>query len=266
MRRAVRSGAHQRGGERGRHRDEAGEERGPFGADPLDTHVPADESDHGDDGGLPHQGRRLTGVRQPQRRTAVQDQGEYGGLDGRDAAHGRRQQSGAERSQHRHRQHREPHLAHQRARRPGDAHRVGAPPPLHGEGPGSHQKRSVQHRPGGPPPVEQRHEDRHHDRCAPDEDTGDGGLGRALGGQHRQVEAHHADGGDQREPPPLRRAEAAERGGAAPADQREQQQAREAVAQGLTTRVRIVAEDAVGGEGPADEEAGDGGERRAPQL
>lgn len=124
----------------------------------------------------------------------------------------------------------------------------------------------MKHRPGGPPPVGQRHQDRHNDRRASDEHPRNGRLGRAFGGQHRQVEAHHADGGDQRQPAPTGRAETAQRGRSAPAEQREQQQSGQSVAEGLAARVRIAAEDAVGGEGPADQEAGDGGERRAPQL
>ena len=61
--------------------------------------------------------------------------------------------------------------------------------------------------------------------------------------------------------PHWRGVEAPQRRRAAPADQRQQQQAGEAVAQELAARVRVVAQDAVGGEGGADEDTGEGGEQ-----
>lgn len=108
------------------------------------------------------------------------------------------------------------------------------------------------------------HEHRDDDGGAPHEDAGDRRFGRALGSEHRQVEADHADGRDQREPAPLAGREPPQRGGTAPADEGQQKDAGEAVTQELATRVRIVAQETVGGEGPSDEDTGEGGEQRAP--
>ncbi|GAA0296313.1 hypothetical protein GCM10009540_14320 [Streptomyces turgidiscabies] len=82
-----------------------------------------------------------------------------------------------------------------------------------------------------------------------------------FGGDDGQVEADHTDGREQRETDPLAGAERPQRGAAAPADQRQEQQTGQAVAQELAARVRVVAEDAVGGEGAADEDGGQGGEK-----
>lgn len=111
----------------------------------------------------------------------------------------------------------------------------------------------------------ERHENRHEDRGAAHEDARDRRFGRALGGDHSEVEADHADGREQREAPPLAGRHPPQRGGAAPADQGQQKDTGEAVAQELAARVRIVAEDAVGGEGTSDEDTGEGGEQGAPK-
>lgn len=110
----------------------------------------------------------------------------------------------------------------------------------------------------------ERDENRHEDRGAAHEDARDRRFGRALCGDHREVEADHPDGREQGEAPPLAGREPPQRGGTAPADQGQQKDTGEAVAQELTSRVRIVAEDAVGGEGTSDEDTGEGGEQGAP--
>lgn len=97
-----------------------------------------------------------------------------------------------------------------------------------------------------------RHEHRDDDRGAAHEDSGYRRFGRPLGGENREVEADHTDRRDQGEPPPLTDRQSPQRGGAAPADEGQQKDAGEAVAQELAARVRVVAEDAVGGEGPSD--------------
>jgi hypothetical protein len=109
-----------------------------------------------------------------------------------------------------------------------------------------------------------RHEHGHDDRGAAHEDAGDRRLGRPLGGENREVEAEHADGRDQREESPLAGREPPQRGAAAPADEGQQKDTGEAVAQELAARVRVVAKDAVGGEGSSDEYTGEGGERGTP--
>lgn len=109
-----------------------------------------------------------------------------------------------------------------------------------------------------------RHEHGHDDRGAAHEYAGDRRFGRALGGEHREVEADHADGRDQHEAPPLADGELPQLGGAAPAEEGQQKDTGEAVAQELAARVRVVAKDAVGGEGTSDEHAGEGGEQCAP--
>lgn len=104
----------------------------------------------------------------------------------------------------------------------------------------------------------------HDHRGAAHEDAGNRRFRRTFGGEHREVEADHADGREQREAPPLACREPAQRRRATPADQRQQQDAGETVAEELAARVRVVTQDAVGGEGASDEDAGEGGERRAP--
>lgn len=115
----------------------------------------------------------------------------------------------------------------------------------------------------GATPVDEGHDNGHHDRRAADEDTGDGGLGRTFRRDDGHVEADHADGREQREAGPLPGRECPQPGRRAAPHQRHEQQAGEAVAQELAARVRVVAQDAVGGEGRADEDAGECGEERS---
>ncbi|GDY67344.1 hypothetical protein SAV14893_067370 [Streptomyces avermitilis] len=105
------------------------------------------------------------------------------------------------------------------------------------------------------------HDDRHDHRGTAHEDARHRRLRGALGGDHGEVEADHADGREGGQTYPLTGREAAQRRRAAPADQGQEQQAGEAVAQELAARVRVVAEDAVGGEGASDEDTGEGGEQ-----
>lgn len=104
----------------------------------------------------------------------------------------------------------------------------------------------------------------HDDRGAAHEDARNGRFRRAFGGDHREVEPDHADSREQREAPPLTHREPPQRARATPADQRQEQYKGEAVAQELAARVRVLAQQAVGGEGASDEDAGEGGEQRAP--
>lgn len=139
-------------------------------------------------------------------------------------------------------------------------------PPLDGEGPGRHQQRSVQNGPGGPSAVQERYEHGDDDGRAADEHARNSRLRGAFRGQDREIESDHADRGEHGEPYPLRPAEGPQRRERRPAaEQREQEQAGQGVAQRLTTRVRIVPEDAVGGEGGADEEVGEADEQRPAQ-
>ncbi|WP_442806830.1 hypothetical protein [Streptomyces sp. NBC_01750] len=154
----------------------------------------------------------------------------------------------------------------QRSCRPGDARRAGTAPPLDGEGAGRDEQGSVQHGPSGPTAVQERYEDGDDDRGAADEHTGNGGFRGAFRGQDRQIETDHADDGEQGEPDPLRQEEGAQRRQArAAAEQRQEEQAGEGVAQRLAAGTGIVAEDAVGGEGGAHEEIGHGDEQRRAQ-
>lgn len=118
----------------------------------------------------------------------------------------------------------------------------------------------MEHRAPRAAPVEERDDDGHHDRRAPDEDTRYRGFRAVFGGDDGQVEADHADGRQQPEAEPLASAERAQPQAGVPSGERGEQQAGERVAQELAAGVRVVAEDAVGGEGPADEHTGDGGE------
>jgi len=80
-----------------------------------------------------------------------------------------------------------------------------------------------------------------------------------FGGDDSQVETDHADGCEECESGPLTWRERPQPGCRVLSGEGEQQQAGEAVAQELAARVRVVAENAVGGEGRADEDAGEGG-------
>ncbi len=248
----------------GCHRDEPGEEGGALGADALHGHVPAHESDDGDDHRLPQQrgGLRAVGAAQPC--AAVDDQADDRRLDRGDRAHGGRQQPRTERSQHRHGQHREADLAGQRAHREGDAGAVRTAPSLDGEGAGRDQRRTVQNQPSRTPALRQGDQDGHGDRGAAHEDARHRRFRRALGGEHGDVEADHADRREQPEPHPQTYGEPAQGCHAAPAEEREQEEARQAVAEELATRVGVVAQNAVGGERAADEDAGESGEKRSP--
>lgn len=262
---AVRPGAHQGRGERRRHRDEAGKQRGPFRADALHGHVPADEADHRHHRRLPAERERLLAGGHTDEPGAVQDESGDRGLDRGDAGHRRGEQLGPERTQYRYGQYGEADLAGERGDRPGEAGPVRAAPALDGERADGDQQRAVHDGAGGAAAAQQREQDGDDDRRAADEDARDGGFGGALGGDDGQVEADHADGGDGGEPAPLPPGEGAQRRGGAPGDEREEQQAGDAVADGLAAGVRVVAEDAVGGEGGADECAGESGEEHPGQ-
>lgn len=121
----------------------------------------------------------------------------------------------------------------------------------------------MEHRALWAAPVEERNDDGHHDRCAADEDTRHRGFRAAFGGDDGQVEADHADGRQQPEAEPPAKAERAQPRTGVPSGERGEQQAGERVAQELAAGVRVVAQDAVGGEGPADEHTGEGGEEGA---
>jgi hypothetical protein len=133
------------------------------------------------------------------------------------------------------------------------------PHPPHGEGADGDQCRPVQNGPRGSAAVQERYQDGDHDGCAADEDARYGGLRGALGGEHGEVEADQADGGQGGEADP--------RGGGqgvgTPVHHGQEEQAGEPPAEDLAARVRAGAEDAVGGEGGADEDAGEGREEGA---
>ncbi|GHA37387.1 hypothetical protein GCM10010372_41900 [Streptomyces tauricus] len=93
------------------------------------------------------------------------------------------------------------------------------------------------------------------------EDTRYGGFRGVLRGDDGEVEADHADGREQRETCPLTGRQRPQGCRAAPSDQRQEQQAGEAVPHELAARVGVVAEDAVGGEGAADEDGCEGREQ-----
>lgn len=112
----------------------------------------------------------------------------------------------------------------------------------------------------GAAPVQQGDDDGHDHGRAADEDAGNRRFGRPLGGDHSQVEADHADGGEHHESGPLTGRERAQPGRGVTPGQRDEQEAGEGVAQELTAGVRVVAEEAVGGEGSSDEDAGERGE------
>lgn len=258
---AVGAGSDERGGAGGGHRDEPREEGGALGADPLHADVPAHEADDGDDHGLPKESQRLDGVGPAQPCGAVEEQPRDRRLHGGDRAHRGGQQPRSQRAQYGHGQDREADLADQRAHGEGDAGAVRATPALDRERAHGDERRPVQDRPlRPPPPVQQGHDHGHHHRRAADEDTGDRRFGRPLGGDDGQVEADHADGGEDDEAGPLTPGERAQPGRGAPSGERDEQETGEAVAQELAAGVRVVAEQAVGGEGSSDEDAGERGE------
>ncbi len=71
----------------------------------------------------------------------------------------------------------------------------------------------------GPASVLEGHEDGHDDRGTAHEDARDSGFRRPFGGDHREVEADHADGREQCETAPPTRVEGAQTCHGAPADQ-----------------------------------------------
>ncbi|GED88307.1 hypothetical protein TNCT6_53920 [Streptomyces sp. 6-11-2] len=121
----------------------------------------------------------------------------------------------------------------------------------------------MEDRPPGPASLQYGNDDRHHHGGAAHEDPRYRRLGAAFGGEHGQVEADHADRREQREPDPLAGCEPPQPGRCVPPGERQEQQAGQAIAQELAARVRVVAEDAVGGEGRPDEDAGERGEQGA---
>lgn len=264
---AVRPCAHQGCGQRGGHGDEPREEGGPLGADTSHPAVPAHEADHRDHGCLPEQRGCLRRRGNPQEVSSVEQHAEKRGLHGRDGAHGRGQRLGSEPAQQRDGQDREADLSRQRAHRVKNARRVGPPPPLDGERSRGDEAGGSENRRGRPAPFQGGHEDSHDDGRAADEDPGDRRLRGAFGSQDGQVEAHHPDGGECSQAAPLPVGELSRSGrrrsAASPVEERQEQYGRQSVAQRLATGVRIVAEHAVGGEGRADQGAGESGEQRS---
>jgi hypothetical protein len=112
--------------------------------------------------------------------------------------------------------------------------------------------------------VQEGDEDRHHHGRAADEDTGNGRFGGALRREDRQVEADHAHAREQREAGPEAGRERPQPRRGVPAGQRDEQQEGQAVAEELAAGVRVFTEDAVGGEGPSDEDTGERGEQGSP--
>ncbi|GAA4053944.1 hypothetical protein GCM10022233_26670 [Streptomyces shaanxiensis] len=110
------------------------------------------------------------------------------------------------------------------------------------------------------PPVQQGDDDGHDHGRAADEDTGNRRFGGALGRDDGQVEADHAHGRQRRETDPLTRGERPQPGRGVTSGQGDEQETGEGVAQELAAGVRVLAEQAVGGEGASDEDAGEGGE------
>ncbi|GGN31443.1 hypothetical protein GCM10011578_069380 [Streptomyces fuscichromogenes] len=259
----VGAGADERGGAYGAQRDEAGEEGRALRADPLHAHVPAHEPDDGDDGRLPQQRGRLRGVGSGQPRPAVEHGPGHRRLGRGEGAHGGGQQPWPERPQHRSREHREPDLAGQGAHREGEPAPVRPPPALDREGTGRDQRRPLEHPASGPSAVEERDQDRDHHRGAADEDARDRGFRGALGGEDRQVETDHPDGGEQGQPQPGARSQPAQPPCRAPPDERHEQQTGQCVTEELAARVRVVAQHTVGGEGAADEDVGERGQQGA---
>ncbi|GAB1330916.1 hypothetical protein ACE1SV_52550 [Streptomyces sennicomposti] len=200
---------------------------------------------------------------QPQPGAAVQEDADGRGLRGRGPAHHGGQESRPQRAQHRHREDRETHLAGQRAGGEGDTRAVGPPPALDGQRPGRDQGRPLEHGPLRPTALQQRDEDRDGHRRTAHEDARHRRFGTALGGEDRQVEADHAHRRQQRQPGPPAGPESSQPSSRGPPRQRQEQQTGQPVAQELAARVGVVAEDAVGGEGSSDEDAGERGEQGA---
>ncbi|MEY9989669.1 hypothetical protein ABIE67_001701 [Streptomyces sp. V4I8] len=113
---------------------------------------------------------------------------------------------------------------------------------------------------GSSPPVHQGHDHGHDHGRAADEDSGDSRFGGALGGDDGQVEADHADRREHHEAGPLTGGESAQPGRGVPSGEGDEQETGEGVAQELAAGVRVVAQEAVGGEGCSDEDTGERGE------
>lgn len=184
-------------------------------------------------------------------------------LDGGEAAHGGREEPGAERAHHGHREHREADLTGERAHREDEPRHVGAAPPLHGEGPGGDEQGAGQHGPLRGTPFQEGHKEGHDNRRASYEDTRYGRFRRSFRSQNRHVETDHPHGREKREAAPLAGAQASQRPRAARAQQGDEKQTREAVADELASQVWVVAQHTVGGEGAADEETGEGRGQRS---
>jgi hypothetical protein len=193
----------------------------------------------------------------------VEDDAREGRLDGGDGTHRGGQQPRPQRPQHGDREDREPDLTGQGADGEGDPGRVGTAPPLHRERADGDQQRAVQHEALRTTAVEERDDDRHRHGSAAHEDARYGRLGGALGGDDGQVEADHAYSREQRQPGPPAGREPAQALRRPAAGEREEQHSGQSVAQELAARVRVVAEQAVGGEGASDEHAGECGEQGA---
>lgn len=252
----------ERRGAGGGHRDEPGVQRGPLGADPLHAHVPADEADDRDDRRLPQQSGGLRAVGAAQR-GAVEDDSGHGRLDGRHTADRGGQQPRPERPQDGYGEDGEAHLTGQGAHGVRDPGAVGAPPPLDGEGAGRDEQRPVQNGALRTAPFEGRHDDGDHHGRAAHEDSRNRGFRTAFGSDDGDVEPDHADRRQKREADPLAGREAPQRSTSAPAGERDEQQTGQGVPQELAARAGVVAEDAVGGEGTADEDTGERGEQGA---
>ncbi|GHG08412.1 hypothetical protein GCM10018791_21490 [Streptomyces zaomyceticus] len=231
----------------------------------MDAHVEEDESDHGGQGRLPDQGAGFRRRRHTDETGTVHHQAHERRLDRADPADGGGEELRPEQPQDRDGQHGEPDLARERRHRPADPGQVRTPPALHGEGARGDEQRPVQHGGGGPAALGQRDQDGDDDRGAADQDAGHGGLGGPLGGEDRQIEADHADAREGGEPQPVTGGQGPQRGEPAPAEQREEEQAGGSVPQGLAARVRVGAEQAVRGEGGADEGVGEGHEEDPAQ-
>lgn len=196
----------------------------------------------------------------PQPRRAVRQESGRRGLDRCQAAHRGGQQPGPQRPQNGHGEDGETDLAGQCAGREADPRAVRTPPPLDREGTAGDQQRPVQDPALGTAAVQERNDDGHHHGRASHEDAGHRRFRGAFGRDDGQVEADHPDCGEQGETGPLAGREQPQPRRRSRPGQREQQQTGEAVAQELAARVRVVAKDAVRGEGPADEDTGERGE------
>lgn len=190
------------------------------------------------------------------------EQPDGGGLDGGDTAGRGGQQLGTQRAQYGNGDYGEPDLADECGDGPADSCPVGTPPPLHRERSDGDQQGAVYDKACGAAAVQQGHQYGDDHRGTADEDTRDRGFGGAFRREDGQVEADHANSGEHGHPAPLSVRQLPQRGRATPAQEGEQEQAGEAVAQSLAARVRVGAEDTVGGEGTAHEDAGEGREER----